>query len=743
MKKINPGPIPSRATKDLIARTDLIPQRSIVPRTDLREMLRQYIVARNLKCMAQAATRRKAAIAGSGFVAYRQAIRAAVHKFYGRLPAGKDAEPPKVTAVSAFEHDGFRIENVLFDSFHGWQVNATVYVPTSFQPPFPAVVVPVGHSGKQFEPHQLPCQLFARCGFLAVSFDPPGQASEKQPGNDHFNDGVRDYLLGETSSRYFIADAIRCVDYLATRRDVELSRGVAMTGVSGGGTTTTFAALLDPRIAVSGLSCCVTSLADLDITQCYAGCPETHMLGRYAGGVDEVDLICAAAPVPCLLMAGELDVVFRVEDTRCLANEVAACYRAVDRPECFSFFVDKGKGHGYSLRQAREFARFMRRWLCGDAHSAIPDIPDDSFSMLPYKELRCFPRTDVNMRTRATAQADALSAQWDRRPRNVCRAASDVAGVRKLLASPKAEVGAAFRVFTHTWRSIMLRPEPGIELPATFLTPWNRERLPTVLHFDDAGRHRLLHRQGLLIRMIRLLQEDRDAFGLLTVDLRGWGDTAPAMYPYEMAGWGSLDRYVTYASAALGDPIMAMRIRDGLAALSWLRTRPEVAPDRIVLTGCGLGGIVALHVAAIDGKSAGVATWDSLLSFRSLIEAERYPWPADTFLPRVLRAYDLPGLAAALTCPVCLMSARDGIGAPARSSLCAALSQPPRLIVESVTPDDRIIGVVQSILDGNPPGNAGRMRHSGKPTSGRIHKTTSGKKKSSYGKAYNKGVRAH
>ena len=112
---------------------------------------------------------------------------------------------------------------MLFDSFPGWQVNATVYVPSDFDPPFSAVVIPVGHSGKQFESYQLPAQLFARCGYLAVLFDPPGQSSEKQPGNDHFVDGVRCYLVGQTSSRYFVADALRCIDYLETRGDVDLA----------------------------------------------------------------------------------------------------------------------------------------------------------------------------------------------------------------------------------------------------------------------------------------------------------------------------------------------------------------------------------------------------------------------------------------------------------------------------------------------------------------------------------------
>ena len=325
-------------------------------------MLRQHIVGRSLAAMTEAATRRQASLASGDVAGYRAAIRAAVHGFYGALPAGSDAEPVQPTEISRFEKAGYRLENVLFDSFPGWQVNATVYVPLDFAPPFPAVVIPVGHSGKQFDNYQLPAQFFARCGYLAVLFDPPGQASEKCPGNDHFTDGVRSYLVGETSSQYFVVDALRCIDYLETRPDVDLSRGVAMTGVSGGGTTTTLATLLDDRISVAGPSCCLAPLADLDITQCYAGCPETHMWRRYAEGIDEVDLLCAATPTPLLLMAGEFDEVFRIADTRRLAEEVAGFYQHAGAGEQFAFFVDRA-GHCYSLTQAREFVRFMNRWL--------------------------------------------------------------------------------------------------------------------------------------------------------------------------------------------------------------------------------------------------------------------------------------------------------------------------------------------------------------------------------------------
>ena|GEM_PF-582956 len=639
-----------------------LPKQAIAPRTDLREMLRAHIVSRGLACMATAAARREGATASpEAMAAYRTAIRAAVRGFYGALPAGAEAPPPAATPAGTFAHPGFRIENVLFETYPGWQVNATVYVPTEFQPPFPVVIVPVGHSGKQFEAYQLPCQYFARAGYLAVCFDPPGQASEKQPGNDHFNDGVRDYLIGRTSSRYFISDAIRCIDYASTRADTDLSRGVAMTGVSGGGTTTTFAALLDDRIAVIGPACCVTPLVDLDIAQCYAGCPETHMFRRYAEGIDEVDLICAAAPMPCLLMAGETDEVFRIEDTRRLANEAVTFYTAAGAPEEFAFSVDPG-GHGYPLAQAHAFARFMNRWLRREPDRPVPELPDATFALLPYEQLQCHPRADVNMRTLAVAEADRLSANRDRFPRTVRTAAARLAGVTGPAEVPEAEVGAPFQVWTHNWHALMLRPEPGIELPATLLTARRGGPAPAILHMDDGGRHRLLYRQGPLGAAIRFLDRDRPGFSLLTVDLRGWGDTAPAMHPYEMAGWGSLDRYAAYASAALGDPLMAMRVRDALAALAWLRARPEVDPERIVIAASGLAGLVALHVAAIDADVAGVVALEGLSSFRSLIAAEHYPWPADAFMPNALRHYDLPDLAAAVPAPVHLHNLCDGAG---------------------------------------------------------------------------------
>jgi pimeloyl-ACP methyl ester carboxylesterase len=254
------------------------------------------------------------------------------------------------------------------------------------------------------------------------------------------------------------------------------------------------------------------------------------------------------------------------------------------------------------------------------------------------------------------------------------------------MQTPQAIAGKPFQVWTHEWQQLLLQPEAGIELPATFLTSITG---PTavLLHFDDQHRNRLLHRHGPLARAARFVQREAPGFAVLSVDLRGWGESAPAMYPYEMAAWGGIDRYLAYASAALGDPLLSMRIRDALATLAYLRTRPEIVPENIIVSGCGLAGIVALHVAAIDAQIKGTVVWDCPISFKALLEAEECTWPADAFLPRVLLHYDLPELVAALQSPVQILNPLDGTGAALSDRVIGNMTRPLDRAVYVADPD--------------------------------------------------------
>jgi len=657
----------------------MLSQGPVAPNLDLRDMLRRHLVARSLACMERAAARRSAVSTSADVRDYARQIRAAVAQVMGPMPVGGQAEAIEPRLVSRHERNGYRLENVLFCSWPGWEVNATVYVPTDTPPPYPPIVLSVGHSGKQFASYQLPAQLLAHCGYLVITYDPPGQAGEKQPGNDHFVDGVRPYLVGQTSARYFVGDALRCLDYLETRDDVDWTGGAAATGCSGGGNTTMLAALLDERIKLSAPSCCAAPLATLDIEQCYAGCPETHYPGRYALGLDDTDLLAAAAPMPQLLMTGARDEVFQLADVRGLAAEVERLYRVGDAADRFQFLVDDG-GHGYSLNQARALARFANRWLRGEPDRPLSDRPDEAYVLDPPELLRCDPRQDVHMRSLSAVRARELRlarAQTLRTPEDATSAARALLKVNEHPSAPVVHTATPFRVWTHSWQEILLEGDaPDLLLPATLLTPADEMAVAAVLHLDDRGRHVELLRQGPLAQALGCLGDPPYAVGL-AVDLRGWGDSAPAPYPYEIAGWGSPDRCLGYMSAALGDPVLIQRVRDALAALAYLRVLPAVAGKPVLITGHGLGGVVALLAAAADGDIAGVVTQSAPQSFEALVAAERPAWPADAYLSDALQHLDLPELADALACPVRILDARDGEGhsvSPAESpSLGAAV----------------------------------------------------------------------
>ena len=402
-------------------------------------------------------------------------------------------------------------------------------------------------------------------------------------------------------------------------------------------------------------------------------------------------------------MGGAHDEVFHIEDTRRLADEVrqfyiAALAAAAGTAEHFRFFEDQS-GHAYTLTQAREFVRFLNRWLLEDPEQPLPDLPDESFVLDPYTEIQCHPRQDVNMHTLSLDRADELAAARNRDADHIRAAARDLIGMSEPPAAPQVSLGEPFRIWTHMWQQALLQPEPGIELPATFLTPLDGPSA-AVLHLDDQHRNRLLYRHGPLARAAHFLEKDALGHAVLAVDLRGWGDTTPAMYPYETVSWGGIDRYLAYTSAALGDPVLAMRVRDALASLAYLRTRTEVDPDRVVVTGCGLAGVVALHLAALDDRLAGAVIWDAPVSFKSLLAETDVSWPADAFFPDVLLHYDLPDLVTACHCPVRVLNPLDGAGVTPRDTVVAELSAGSgRGVYAAESADLELVRTIRSMVE--------------------------------------------
>ena len=88
--------------------------------------------------------------------------------------------------------------------------------------------------------------------------------------------------------------------------------------------------------------------------------------------------------------------------------------------------------------------------------------------------------------------------------------------------------------------------------------------------------------------------------------------------------------------------MIGMRVHDLIQTVRLMRREHR----EIYVIGLGGGGLVALHAAAIDKSISGVATFQTLVSYKDVLERAIYVQPASSFVPGALAHYDLPLLSA-------------------------------------------------------------------------------------------------
>ena len=169
--------------------------------------------------------------------------------------------------------DGFTLQNVLFESQPGVYVTGHLFLPDAakFAPPYPCVMMPMGHSDAgilnlRYATH---AAMTARAGLAVFSWDPISQGERRQSrpeydytdncSTEHSRLGARGWLVGWNFARFRIWDAIRAVDYVLTRKEIDGSR-LGVMGTSGGGTMSAYMQALDDRITIAFPNCFVSSI---------------------------------------------------------------------------------------------------------------------------------------------------------------------------------------------------------------------------------------------------------------------------------------------------------------------------------------------------------------------------------------------------------------------------------------------------------------------------------------------------
>ena len=580
-------------------------------------------------------------------------------RLIGGLP--DERAPLAVQSFGVVPGDGFRIEKLAYESLPGFRVTANLYVPTRQTGPFPAVLLTPGHdpSGKLGQ-YAFAANL-ARAGIAALAYDPISEGERTQyydpelgaskvgrVTGEHSHAGVQTLLIGDHIARYFIWDAVRGIDYLASRSDIDAER-IGAFGCSGGGTVTAYLAAFDERVKAVATACYITTFQAL----LASGDPqegEQSIPDFLKHGLDLADWVEMAAPRPYAIVSTVEDLFPFAGASESFeeARRIYGLYGAADRLQ----WITAPGGHGALGPVSADIIGFFTRWLLNEPPRATfqpmrAPRPDDLL-VTPTGQLS----TSIGSETvfslnRKRAEARAAPRSTIRNSAELTRLQArlrdDIRTIAAVSATPGAAAPAA-RVLGTTTRPgyrldrVEIRAEEGITLAALLAVPAGTGAKPTLLMMDPRPSEALAAPGGEADRLARA------GWIVMLLQPRGTpGGTEEIKSP--LLGTSYL---LSLRALLVGKTILGMRTDDAIRAVDWLHARPDVDRSALALYGTGPLGAVALHAAALDPRIRKVYVENTLAAYRMAVDRPIHRDLPEIALPGVLRRYDLGDLLVAI-----------------------------------------------------------------------------------------------
>ena len=645
-----------------VAAQAVAPPAPLAPLNRFPRMVQEFFVQRE-QALHQQRLERLAALATKGDAeAYVRAVRARIREAFGPFP---EKTPLNARVTKVIERDAYTIENVLFESRPGFLVSANLYVPKGRRFPLPGVVGSCGHSanGKAIDTYQSFCQGLARLGYVVLIFDPIGQGERMQYVDangrpmrgtgtaEHNYAGSQQVLVGERFCTWRAWDAVRALDYLVTRKEVD-TRHLGITGNSGGGTMTTWLCGLDDRWTMAAPSCFVTEMRR-NIENELGADIEQMPPRMLALGLDHEDFLAAMAPKPIIVLAKEKDY-FDVRGNEAAYGRLKRLYRLLGAEDNLAHFVGPTY-HGYSQENREAMYRWFNRCTGISDATTEPALTLEKDATLWCTEsgqvaaLRSKPIHDF---TRETSVR--LAAQ--RTARGSLDRAALARAVAATLRIPERQGVPEFRI---------LRPLPDRQYPLRHALPYMvetdrgvhavvyrlthepllsrppRETRKAVLYVSDHSADAELRGEAF----VRVLADNDPEAAFHACDVRGIGESAPQTTSLSQQDEYSTDYFYASHGLVLDYPYIGQRTFDVLRVLDWLAASDYTD---VHLAARGQGAAPAAFAALLSPHVTRVTLQHPPASYAAIAEARDYDWPLSAFPPAVLASFDLPDCYRAL-----------------------------------------------------------------------------------------------
>lgn len=223
--------------------------------------------------------------------ARRDTLRLQVRQLLGIDPLLKACSKEKPLVSKLRKYNGYTVQNFCMKTVNGHTVKGSIYTPAT-KGKHPLIICPNGHftNGRYGNVQQQRLGTLARMGAICVDFDLWGW------GESADEVGAKAHQTAEAHQMQAV-NAIRILDWMIQRKDVDKSR-VGVNGGSGGGTQTVLLTALDSRYTAANPVVSLSSWFD-------GGCPcESGMpIQLAAGGTCNAEIAAMFAPKPMMLVS--------------------------------------------------------------------------------------------------------------------------------------------------------------------------------------------------------------------------------------------------------------------------------------------------------------------------------------------------------------------------------------------------------------------------------------------------------
>lgn len=595
-------------------------------------------------------------------------VRMKLDSILGDLPR---AHPLNVQITGIVQKNGYRLEKLIYESFPGVYVPGCLFIPDGLSGKVPAVLNVIGHNQESFraELYQVIIQNLVKKGMIVLAIDPIGQGEHVQNYDpdvkfskvgysveEHCYVGNQCFLTGNSLARYFVMDAMRAIDVLVARPEVDSDR-IGMTGFSGGATVTSYLMALDDRIKAA-IPCSWPTASRHQLETKGAQDAEANLLHSFKNGISFEDLLELRAPKATLLTFVTRDEYLSYQGAWAAYQEAKVAFSALGFPEHIQWVEDDSEHWMTPKIREAIYAFFIK-------HFSLPGHPrEESYAVLTPEELQITPNGQVSTFMQGKRIFDLnqivaqklysrLEQQRQQSPRHLSTVLEKAKAISGFIEpGQKREQAMQNGKYQRDGYSIIKYATPG---EGDYVIPWLlfvpkqiTQTMPVIIYLHDQGKSFEASPNGEIERLLR------QGCMVAAIDPLGIGELK-----------STAGRSITpgYTAVLIGRSVPGLQTGDVLRVVNNLFSRSDVDTTKIGVMGIGRMAVTALHVSAFHERIAFTVLQDMPLSFFSIANHRDikmgltarpnggywHPYEVDFSwgVPGVLTAYDLPDLMAA------------------------------------------------------------------------------------------------